>query len=115
MNFPVKGIIRALRGEQVGATGREADVSKAAAVLGHPDPMRLITGTNRTWGPSIREWFENRLNPLGYEHVETEVIKLRSNSVPFYDLMMASRHERAVEFFREAVKKGPGGQYSLLG
>jgi three-Cys-motif partner protein len=120
LNFPVKQIIRALRGQaaRVALPGEPvpADVRKASAVLGHPTPMDLISsGTNRTWGPTIRQWFENRLRGIGYAYFETEVIKLHRRNVPIYDLMIASRNELAVQFFNEAVKRGPRGQYSLLG
>lgn len=120
LNFPVKQIIRALRGEAARAAkpGQSvpADVRKAAAVLGHPTPLDLIAqGTNRTWGPTVRQWFENRLRGIGYDCFETEVIKLHMKKVPIYDLMIASRTPLAVQFFNEAIKRGPQGQYSLLG
>ena len=112
LNFPVKQIIRTLRGEAARAArpGQTvpADVRKAAAVLGHPTPMDLIaSGTNRTWGPTIRQWFENRLRGIGYACLEMEAIKLHQRNVAIYDLMIASRESLAVRFFREAIKRGP--------
>ncbi|MFN8204494.1 MAG: three-Cys-motif partner protein TcmP [Solirubrobacteraceae bacterium] len=120
LNFPVKQIIRALRGEagRAATPGQTspADVRKAAAVLGHTDPMSLISsGTNRTWGPTIRTWFENRLRGISYEHFVTQVISLHAKNVAIYDLMIASRNARAVEFFNEAVRRGPDGRYTLFG
>lgn len=120
LNFPVKQIIRALRGEaaRAAAAGQTipADVRKAAAVLGHEDPMSLISaGNNRTWGPTIRTWFENRLRGIGYEHFATQAIKLHTRNVAIYDLMIASRNPRAVEFFNEAIRRGPDGRYTLFG
>lgn len=119
LNSPVKGVIRALRGEagRAAAAGQTspADVGKAAAVLGHNDPMSLVaTGTNRMWGPTIRNWYENRLRGIGYEHFATQVINLHGRNVAIYDLMIASRNPRAIEFFGQAVQRGPGGQYSLI-
>lgn len=120
LNSPVKGIIRALRGEagRAAAPGQTspADVRKAAAVLGHDDPMSLVaTGTNRMWGPTIRNWYENRLRGIGYEHFATQVVNLRAKNVAIYDLMIASRNPRAVEFFNEAGRRGPDGRYTLFG
>lgn len=119
LNFPVKQIIRALRGEQkraatIGQTV-PADVRKAAAVLNHPAPLDLIAKcTNRTWGPTVRDWFENQLRGIGYEHFATQVINLHGKNLPIYDLMIASRSDLAIKFFGEAVKRGPSGRYSLF-
>jgi three-Cys-motif partner protein len=119
LNFPVKQIIRALRGEagRASAAGQTAppDVRKAAAVLGCDDPMSLICGTNKTWGPTIRAWFENRLRGIGYEHFQTQPINTHERNAAIYDLMIASRSARAVEFFNQAVLRGPNGRYALFG
>jgi three-Cys-motif partner protein len=104
LNFPVPGVVRALR------AGHEG---KASRVLNHPAPIELIGPTSGRPGVSLRDWFQRQLGALGYDQFAAEVIKLHAKHVPLYDLMLASREERAKQFFGEAVKRGPGGQYTL--
>ena len=120
LNLPVSGIIRALRGEASRATAAgkpsRTEFRKAAAVLGHDDPIALISGgPNTTWGPSIRTWYENRLRGIGFDHFQTEVIRNQQRNSALYDLMIASRNPKAVQFFNEAVLRGPNGRYALFG
>jgi three-Cys-motif partner protein len=105
LNFPVPGIDRAL------SAGQEA---KASRVLNHPAPVELIgPGSGRT-RVSVREYYERQLAALGYtEFPPGQVIRLHGKNVALYDLMLASRNPRAKKFFREAVKRSPGGQYTL--
>jgi three-Cys-motif partner protein len=105
INFPVRGVIRALR------AGHEG---KASRVLGHATPLDLIHERSRAdWGPSVRTWFERQLRNMGYDQFATEVIKSHSKNSPLYDLVLASREPKAVQFFNEATKRGPRGQYTL--
>jgi three-Cys-motif partner protein len=104
LNYPVAGVVRALR------AGYE---EKASKFLDHDAPSELIGPTSGRPGTSLRDWFAGRLAELGYEHFAAEVVKMHTRNVPLYDLMLASRERRAVEFFHEAVKRGPGGQYAL--
>jgi three-Cys-motif partner protein len=102
LNVPVPGVYRALRAGYQG---------KASRVLNHPAPAELIGPTSGRPNVSLREWFERQLRRLGYEYFASEVIKLHQNNSPLYDLMLASRSERAKQFFEEAQKRGPTGQY----
>jgi three-Cys-motif partner protein len=105
INFPVRGVIRALRAGYEG---------KASRVLGHPAPIELIEKRAKyEWGPSVRTWFERQLQNMGYREFETQVINSHNKRSPLYDLVLASRSKRATQFFREATKRGPGGQYTL--
>jgi three-Cys-motif partner protein len=104
LNFPVPGVVRALR------AGHE---SKASKVLNHPAPIDLIGPTSGRPGTSLRQWFERQLSAFGYNQFAAQGIKLHAKNVALYDLMLASREERAKQFFGEAVKRGPGGQYSM--
>lgn len=115
LNFPVKGIIRALTGERALAPtpGAAPSFRKAGRVLGHPAPLDLITGPRATWGPSIRDYFENRLRAVGYRAFETQVVELTTTRVPVYDLMIASRSRLAAHLFARASARRPGGQYTL--
>jgi three-Cys-motif partner protein len=105
INFPVRGVIRALR------AGHEG---KASRVLGHEAPLELITKRARAdWGPSVRTWFERQLRAMGYDQFATEVIKSHSKRSPLYDLVLASRDPRALDFFKKATNCGVSGQYTL--
>jgi three-Cys-motif partner protein len=106
LNFPVPGIDRAL------SAGQEA---KAARVLNHPSPIELIgPGSGRPGTVSVREYYERQLAALGYtEFPPAQVIRLHGKNAALYDLMLASRNPKARQFFMEAVKRSPGGQYSF--
>jgi three-Cys-motif partner protein len=104
LNFPVPGVVRALR------AGHE---EKAARVLNHPAPIELIGPTSGRPGVSLRDWFQRQLGALGFNQFAAEVIRLHTKHVPLYDLMLVSHEERAKQFFGEAVKRGPGGQYTM--
>jgi three-Cys-motif partner protein len=105
LNVPVPGFVRAL------GAGHE---DKAARVLNHPMPSELIGPTSGKANVSLREWFERQLRGLRYEYFASEVIKQHQKRVPLYDLMLASRSPKAKQFFEEAQKRGPGGQYRFF-
>jgi len=101
LNFPVRGVIRALR-----AGYNE----KAGQVLDHEQPEQLIDGVNRQWGPSVRELFARRLSAHGYKHFPSKPIKSYGKNSDQYDLMLASRDPRAEDFFKKAIAREPDGQ-----
>ena len=86
---------------------------KPARVLDHANPLELVAGARHTWGPTIRDYYENRLRGIGYTRFDTEVIHLHSNNAAIYDLLMASRSPLALKFFQQARHRGPGGQIAL--
>jgi three-Cys-motif partner protein len=105
INFPVRGVIRALRAGYA---------EKASRVLDHPAPLRLIEKRPRVdWGPSVREYFVRQLQGLDYDQFATEVIRSHRNRTPLYDLTLASRDTRALDFFEKATNRGPDGQMTL--
>lgn len=104
LNFPVPGIDRAL------SAGHG---EKASEVLNHPAPLELIGAGSGKPGASLRKWFQGQLGSLGYDQFEAVPIKLATKNVALYDLMLASRQGKAKQFFQEAIKRGPGGQYTF--
>ncbi len=104
LNFPVPGIDRAL------SAGHD---EKAAEVLNHPSPLELIGAGSGKPGTSLRNWFQSQLGCFGYDKFEAVPIKLATKNVALYDLMLASRQGKAKQFFQEAIKRGPGGQYAM--
>lgn len=105
LNFPVPGIDRALSArEQV----------KASRVLGHANPLDLIgPGSGASATVSLRGYFERQLRAMGYEEFDAVVVRHHTKRTALYDLMIASREPKAIQFFVEARKRGPGGQYSF--
>lgn len=103
INFPVPGVVRALR------AGYE---EKASRVLDHATPLELIGPTaGRPGTVSLREFFARKLKAeLNYEHSDVIPIRLHSNNSPLYDLMLASRERIAMKFFNETKLHPPGGQ-----
>ncbi len=104
INFPVPGLHRALSANQQ---------AKASRVLNHPAPIELIGPGSSRSRQSMRDWFAGQLSGLGYTEFDSTVIRYEPTQSPLYDLMIASRNPRAIKFFREAKKRGPGGQYTL--
>lgn len=94
LNLPTTGVVRAL------AAGYDA---KAAAMLGHAEPLRLIEGSE-TKGASVRDWYRRRLAAEGFDKLEGVTVYLRGRKRELYDLLLASRHPLAPRFFQEAVR-----------
>lgn len=104
INFPVPGLHRALSANQQ---------AKASRVLNHPSPIELIGPGSSRSRQSMRDWFAGQLRGLGYTEFDSTVIRYEPTQSPLYDLMIASREPKAIKFFGEAKKRGPGGQYTL--
>ena len=106
LNFPVTGVVRYLR------AGGEV---KAVPVLGHPNPAEILRESrSRRYGTDVRTWYQRQLRAMGYEHFRVEPVALEEKNVPIYDVLLASRHERAADLFDKAVALRPDGQRSLF-
>ena len=104
INFPVSGAVRYLRA---------GHSQRAVPVLGHPNPAELLEKST-TYGPELRVYYQRQLEALGYAHFRTEPILLETKNRLLYDLMLASRHERAADLFDKACSIRPNGQRSLF-
>lgn len=93
LNLPTAGAVRAL------AAGYD---KKAAAMLDHVEPQRLIEGSAAK-GASISDWYRRRLAAEGFDKIEGVTIYLSGRKRELYDLLLASRHPLAPRFFAEAV------------
>jgi three-Cys-motif partner protein len=104
INFPVSGIHRALRAGYFDG---------AARTLDHPNPSALLTGDEGRVTQAIRNWHSERLQELGFEHITRRVVRVEANNSPLYDVVLASRHPRAVQLFNTANRVDLGGQLGL--
>jgi len=104
LNFPAPGLVRALRA---------GHAQKAGDVLNSDDPLGLIGPLSGRPGLSIRDYFQRQLAAIGYEHFESESIRLHRKRTPIYDLMIASHDPKAKFFFDEARRIGREGQYRM--
>jgi three-Cys-motif partner protein len=96
LNLPISGVVRAL------AAGYD---EKAAAVLGTDNPYEVIVDgwyEKGARGAMVREFIERRLAAEGFDKIHAVTVNIRRN-VGLYDLLLASRHPRAAEFFAAAV------------
>jgi three-Cys-motif partner protein len=93
LNLPTSGVVRAL------AAGYD---TKAAAMLDHADPHRLIEGSTAK-GASVRDWYRRKLAAEGFDKIEGVTVYLRGRRRELYDLLLASRHPLAPKFFHLAV------------
>jgi three-Cys-motif partner protein len=103
INFPGPGLARYL------SAGHE---QRAIRVLGDPHPGRFLTNARpRTKGATLREVYQRQLEGLGFR-TRSEPVYL-SSGVVIYDVFLATRHDRALDFFDKAcgIKLG---QYALF-
>ena len=116
INFPVKSIIRAIRGEQGKRLRRglegDGEFKAATRVLG-TNPISLISGSSQDLGVSIRQYFQNRLQAIGYTTFDLEVIYHQTQHIAFYDLLLASHDPLAKKFFSTAHLRGRDGQVAM--
>lgn len=82
-------------------------------MLNSDDPLGLIGPLSGRPGLSIRDYFQRQLAAIGYEHFESESIRLHRKRTPIYDLMIASHDPKAKFFFDEARRIGREGQYRM--
>lgn len=81
-----------------------------ADAVAHPKLLEKST----TCGPELRVYYQRQFEALGYAHFRTEPILLETKNRLLYDLMLASRHERATDLFDRACSIRPNGQRSLF-
>ncbi len=104
INLPVSGIHRYVAAGQT---------ERAAHVLDHDDPARLLRGGECRAANTIRRWYDRRLGELGHTHIARRTVCVQANNSPLYDVVLASRHPRAVELFEKANRVDLGGQIGL--
>jgi three-Cys-motif partner protein len=98
-----------------------ADPGRFTAFFGSSDWIRVaMLARERNASASevateLLEFYATRLNSFGYAHV-AHSLRLMKNSrnVPQYRLLLAGKHEKAVEFFAKIQKIDPSGQRNLL-
>jgi three-Cys-motif partner protein len=101
INFPGPGVARYL------AAGYD---ERAIRVLGDPDPRRFLADARAGRKvATMREVYQRLLEGLGYR-TRSEPIYLPRNGVVIYDVFLATRHDRALDFFDKAcgIKLGQG-------
>jgi three-Cys-motif partner protein len=95
LNLPTSGLLRAVAG------GYNAP---AAAVIDHPDPAQLV-GYGDGKGDRVRDWYHRRLAAAGFDQIHSKTIYKFGTRIELYDLMLASRHPLAAEFFAEVTSR----------
>jgi three-Cys-motif partner protein len=64
---------------------------------------------------ALLDFYATQLGRIGYPHVvHSRMVMKNSRNVPQYRLLLAGRHERAVEFFRKIEAIDPVGRRSLF-
>jgi three-Cys-motif partner protein len=93
INFPGPGLARYL------SAGYE---QRAVRVLDDPNPGRFIAEARRkTYGATLREVYQRQLEGLGFR-TRSEPVYLAKNNALIYDVFLATRHDRALDFFDKA-------------
>lgn len=102
VNFPGPGAVREA------SAGR---LDRVKAILGAEDEMALAdpSGRWRVFRPS----FAAALREVGLIHQRAHSVRQHRNQAVLYDLIVASRHPRATEFFEKALAVARQGQRSF--
>ncbi len=104
INLPVHSLQRAISGPH----RRNAEARAAGAFLGHPDPRELMrwdhTHSHQVHGTidAIREFYDQRLQSLGFLPPGRRIVPLSPGGVPYYDVLYASRHPLGVKLWDKA-------------
>lgn len=107
INLPVSAIHRSLGlGARMVAEGADPltldAVQIPARALGHPNPLELLrSGLAAPY--AIRDFYYEKLRSVGMtELAEPRTVKQEQNNSPLYDVILASRHPKAVELWEKA-------------
>ena len=95
INLPVNSLYRATRGH---ALGGGSGPGAAGRFINHESPRDLISESVPASIAAIREHFEAQLDSIGLEHRAYRTVEFPPGS-PYYDVVLASRHPRAVELW----------------
>ncbi len=99
INLPFSGIHRSL------AAGGEGN---PGLMLNHPNPRELLHPDEGRTAENIRAHYDAQLRSLGLQHITRRCVKTAATNSPLYDIVLASRHPRAVELWDKAnVKPKP--------
>jgi three-Cys-motif partner protein len=93
INLPFSGIHRSL------SQGGE---EKPRLMLNHPKPRELVHPDEGRTAQNIREHYDAQLRSLGLQHITRRCVKTSATNSPLYDIVLASRHPRAIELWNKA-------------
>jgi three-Cys-motif partner protein len=93
INLPVSGIHRSLS-----AGGDE----KPQLMLNHLNPLELLHPDEGRTAENIREHYDAQLRTLGLQHITRRCVKTAVTNSPLYDIVLASRHPRAIDLWDKA-------------
>ncbi|MFL5894046.1 MAG: three-Cys-motif partner protein TcmP [Thermoleophilaceae bacterium] len=106
INLPFSGIHRSLA---VGGCDRPA------LMLNHPRPQKLIHADPGRTAQNIRDHYDAQLRNIGFEHIARRCVNTTRTNSPLYDIVLASRHPRAVELWEKANRLPKSAQLGLGG
>jgi hypothetical protein len=75
---------------------------KPRLMLNHPNPCELVHPDEGRTAENIREHYDAQLHTLGLEHITRRCVKTTRTNSPLYDIVLASRHPRAIELWDKA-------------
>jgi three-Cys-motif partner protein len=102
INLPFSGIHRSL------AAGGE---DKPRLMLNHPNPLELLHRDEGRTAENIRAHYDAQLHTLGLHHRTRRCVRTAGTNSSLYDIVLASRHPRAIELWDKAniEPKPPAG------
>ena len=60
-------------------------------MLGHPNPIELVAPEEGRTAQNIRDYYDQQLHSLGFEHIARRCVKTTWSNSPLYDVVLASR------------------------
>jgi three-Cys-motif partner protein len=114
INLPLNSLMRAILGAHAaGGTGPGA----AGRFLDHPRPHELLSPspTRRSTAATIariREHYDNKLTGLGFKQPARRTVYFPADN-PYYDILLASRHDRGLELWNKTNPEPIDPQLSL--
>jgi three-Cys-motif partner protein len=96
----------------IGSMKRNPTSKAITAVLG-TDEWEPRVRAGEPLGLVFRETYALQFKRLGFIVAEHTEIRAEANNTPVYDLVFASRHHRALDFWRKIEAVAPNGQRQL--
>jgi three-Cys-motif partner protein len=110
INLPVNSLMRAILGAyHSGGVGPGV----AGEFLNHPSPRELLRPNTPATIDAIRQQYDEQLIALGFKKPARRTIYFPADN-PYYDVLLVSRHDRALELWNKTNPPPEDPQLSLV-
>jgi three-Cys-motif partner protein len=110
INLPVNSLMRAILGAYHGGG---VGPGVAGDFLNHPSPRALLRTSTPATIEAIRDHYDEQLMGLGFKQPARRTICFPADN-PYYDVLLVSRHDRALELWNKTNPPPEDPQLSFL-